>query len=216
MLEELTKRIEDIELNNELTLSADNIEEGRIKDQYYFELSVRKKEKKRNLMKFSVYEGKSPNYKPWIEMFGINRELSIENFHLKYFDSDIETKILDITGDILADGSRVFIEYQHDKDTKEELNKGVPEVCSRLGYELFKRDFTWFKDWYFSEGFHEGSQKLQGEKPIDKAHKNNHYSDIKTKVERFLKKYRDEFEGKLEKETFNRAEKVLEEIKEKQ
>ncbi|MHA1209321.1 MAG: DUF1122 family protein [Candidatus Freyarchaeota archaeon] len=40
------------------------------------------------------------------------------------------------------------------------------EWCSppSLGYKLFQLGFTWFKDWYFAEGFWEGGVKLQGEK----------------------------------------------------
>jgi hypothetical protein len=39
---------------------------------------------------------------------------------------------------------------------------------------LFRRGFTWFKDWYFPEGFMEGDQKLQAEKPIDEHASQRH------------------------------------------
>ena len=43
---------------------------------------------------------------------------------------------------------------------------GFPPALTRQGYRLLEYGFTWSKDWYFSEGGHEGGQKIQGEKPL--------------------------------------------------
>lgn len=63
---------------------------------------------------------------------------------------------------------------------------GLPTVTTRLGFELFKRDFTWFKDWYFPEGFREGSEKLQAEKPIDEEHRLFHLENIEKELEELM------------------------------
>ncbi len=206
------------EINNEcsesnFSLSMNNKKDGRIDNQYYFDLLLEKNDTKKKLMNMSIYEGKMPNYKAWIEMFSIKREVVFNDFKFIYFDSDIESKLLDIASKLLGKGSRIFIEYQHDYKTKKELNKSVPEPCSRLGYKLFKRDFTWFKDWYFSEGFHEGNQRLQGEKAIDKKHKKRQLNSIKIKVEKFLKEEKRRRESQEKEDSKKRGEKILETIK---
>lgn len=63
----------------------------------------------------------------------------------------------------------------------------MPPPVSRLGYKLFKLGFTWFKDWYFAEGFWEGRQKLQGEKPNDES-RIRQFKQIYIEVEAFLEK----------------------------
>lgn len=64
----------------------------------------------------------------------------------------------------------MFVEYEWDHVTIRELEFGIPPALSRLGYKLLVRGFTWFKDWYYPEGFMEGGRKLQAEKPTKPDH----------------------------------------------
>ncbi len=192
----------------EFSLFGRNFEEGRIREQKYFDLQLEMDGEEKRLMRISIYKGKEPYYKPWIEMFSIRNSLNFGEERFSYFDSKVEKELLDIFASHMDEGGRIFVEYQNDKISMRELSSGVPEPCSRLGYELFKRGFTWFKDWYFSEGFHEGNQKIQGEKPIDDEHKKKHLDQIKNQVEEFL-----EGEESQNEKTLKRAQKILEEIK---
>ncbi|MBS3816212.1 MAG: DUF1122 family protein [Candidatus Thermoplasmatota archaeon] len=206
MLKDLLQKLKEGVRVQDVTILGEEFREGRISSQKYFDLKLRLGEEKKKLMQVSVYYGKVPHYKPWIELFSIHPKLIFEEKTIHFFGSDIETFILNTFSDSLGDGGRIFIEYQHDKSTRERLSVGIPEPCTRLGYELFKRDFTWFKDWYFAEGFYEGGQKLQAEKAIDEEHRRKHLKRIEKEVTDLLEK--DELEEKLE----ERAYKVLDKI----
>ena len=61
-------------------------------------------------------------------------------------------------------------------------------IATRLGYQLYKRGFTWFKVWYYPEGFYEGGQKIQAEKPVSRErmlqHVKQHLEEIREFMER--------------------------------
>lgn len=212
MYEELINNLEKGIQKPYFSFYGKNFEEGRISDQEYFDLYLNKKDEEKRLMRVSIYSGKKPYYNPWVEMFSIKDVLTFHVERFEYFGSNIEDEVLDIFTSPMEEGGRIFIEYQQDKETMKELSKGVPEVCSRLGYKLFKRGFTWFKDWYFSEGFHEGNQKLQGEKPIDEGHRNNHLDHIQNQLSNFLEKFQDQKDEDVKKKVITRAASILNEI----
>lgn len=206
MYEKLIDKIKDGISDHDFILQGKNFEQGRIKDQVYFDLYLKIDEIEKRLMRISVYKGEEPYYKPWVEMFSIKDTLIFNEKRFDYFGSKAEDKLLNIFSSRMGEGGRIFIEYQHDDKTMRELSSGVPAPCTRLGYKLFNRGFTWFKDWYFSEGFHEGNQKLQGEKPIDEEHRKKHIDHIKGEVTAFLE---DKETKKEKKEIIERAQKVL-------
>ncbi|MFB3763678.1 MAG: DUF1122 family protein [Methanotrichaceae archaeon] len=131
----------------------------------------------------AIFPGRGPRYRPWIDIFCINYE---------YYDSDIENALLEAFCSALGPGEKIFIEYYCDHETSYGLAMGIPPVLSRQGYKLFNLGFTWFKDWYFSEGGHEGGQKLQGEKPLDKAARIKHLKQMKGEIQSFVDSTRDE------------------------
>ena len=67
-----------------------------------------------------------------------------------------------------------MVVYLNHIETNLGLQKGVPPPITELGYLLWNAGCTWFKDWYFSEGFREGDVKLQGEKPLNKIIQKEH------------------------------------------
>jgi len=207
LIDQLKSEIDKIDFS----ITGKNFEDGRIKDQKYFDLYLKINNEEKRLMKVSIYKGKKPYYQPWVEMFSIKDPIMFgrEKFH--YFGSKVEDELLDILTSNMEEGSRVFIEYQHDKTTMKQLSLGVPAPCSRLGYKLYNRGFTWFKDWYFPEGFHEGNQKLQAEKPIDQERRKNHLDNIKKQIAEFLSKQEDEREN-IENKVIERSKKILRDI----
>jgi len=206
MLERLIDQLKDTgHRNGEFTFHLGDTREGRLRGQVYADLYLKRKEKKR-LMRLSFYEGNEPYYKAWIELFSIRPVLRFDHLTFHYFGSEREKTLFDTIGSFLSEGGRIFVEYRSDEETKKELSKGVPEPCTRLGHEFFKRDFTWFKDWYFAEGFYEGSQKLQAEKAIDEEHRKKHLAKIEKDVARLLKK------SDVKSKVRERAQDVLDEI----
>ncbi len=126
-------------------------------------------------------------YKPWVELFGISPLLNFGNRPVKYFDSTIEDKILELFSKFLGPGGKIYVECEQDIETLFVLTRNFPIPVSRLGFKLFKNGFTWFKDWYFPEGYLEGGRKLQGEKPLDEKVKLAQIRIIKSEIRNSLK-----------------------------
>lgn len=137
-----------------------------------------------HLLCMAIFPGRRPHYRPWIELFCISERAA----GISYFDSDVEDHLMGFLCAALGPGGKVFVEYYHDRETSCGLAMGFPPAVTRQGYKLFRLGFTWFKDWYFSEGGHEGGQKLQGERPLDEAARRKHMQRIKAEVKAFLER----------------------------
>jgi hypothetical protein len=140
------------------------------------------------LLSMALYAGREPHSKPWIEMFCIY-DLIKSGKH--YFESSIEDELLRFFCQALGPGGKIYIEYYCDHETSSGLAMGFPVSATRQGYKLFRLGFTWFKDYYYSEGGHEGGQKLLGEKPLDEVSRRKHLKRIRAEIEAFLKGFDD-------------------------
>ncbi len=173
-------------------------EQGRFAEEVNLELFVSKEHEDKHLLYSKIFTGRA-YYRDWIEIFGIAKELT----GVPYFGSQVESLVLDLFSPLTG---RIFVEYFDDMETVRELSSGVPPALSRLGFELAKRGFSWFKDWYFPEGLMEGGHKLQAEKAVDSLHMARHVEKLKEELESFLLKTKDD---KL-KETVLKRFKILE------
>ncbi len=155
-------------------------EQGRFAQEINLKLFLKKGNQKQHLLYAKIFKGRA-YYRDWIEIFGLSKDILGE----PYFGSDIETEVLDLFAPLTG---RLFVEYYNDMETVRELSLGVPPSLSRLGFELGRRGFTWFKDWYFPEGLMEGGHKLQAEKPRNASHLSKHIENLKGELETFLSK----------------------------
>lgn len=162
------------------TLKIGELKEGRIVGHRYASLYVA--EHRSFLMVLGMYEGKPPYYLPWIEWFSVDPSV-LGN---KFFGSEVEKRLMGLCASELPDGGKLFVEYSEDMVTGKELSRGVPPPLTRMGFLMLQQGFTWFKDWYFPEGFNEGGQKLQGEKPLDRERRDAHMEVIRREVEGFM------------------------------
>jgi hypothetical protein len=162
------------------------------------------------LLSMALFEGREPHYKPWIELFCIYDPLKSGNH---YFDSTIEDELLRFFCQALGPGGKIYVEYYCDHETSSGLAMGFPLAVTRQGYKLFNLGFTWFKDYYYSEGGHEGGQKLLGEKPLNEVSRRKHLNHIQTEIEAFLEGFNDlGFRGPQQEHLFRarkRARKIL-------
>ncbi len=124
-----------------------------------------------------VFHGRPPHYRPWIEVFSVDPRL---------YTQPVEELTIALAYRSLPPGGRLMVEYTWDPLTLWELEHGVPPQVTRLGSLMFLHGFTWFKDWYFPEGFMEGTQKLQGEKPIDEDARRRHLREALEEIQSFL------------------------------
>src|SRR5579863_1444756 len=79
----------------------------------------------------------------------------------------LEAAIIDLMGTLIPPGGHIMIEYESPGQslTHRELLLRVPPLATHLGALMFHAGFRGaFKDWYISEGGHEGPRKLQANK----------------------------------------------------
>ena len=181
---ELKLLIKGIEINSTRIFSDKELP-GRIDGERRFELFLEQDGQREFLMFLKIFEGKRRYYRPFVEIYGINSDLS--EFPFSYFGSDVESLLMRLFSRVLSSGGKMFVTYEGDVETAWGLNIGLPPPVTRSGFILFNSGFTWFKDWYFPEGGNEGSQKLQGEKPLDQIARKKHLNGIKFDLEKFLK-----------------------------
>ena len=159
-------------------IKLERLKQGRFIEEFNLDLSLDGE----SLLTMKVFLGRKPYYGEWVEVFGIKPKLKNE---YAFFGSSIEKAVLNA---ITPYFSKVFIEYFEDKETTKELQKGVPPALSRLGSELLKRGYTYFRDWYIPEGLMEGGHKIQAEKPKNEEIKKRHIENILEEFEEFRKK----------------------------
>ncbi len=87
----------------------------------------------------------------------------------------LDQEIFHLLGECVPPGGHLMFAYEVSyesplhRETQETLMKGFPPVSTTQGELLFRAGFRLVKDWYLSEGGHEGPRKLWGEKPINEV-----------------------------------------------
>jgi hypothetical protein len=84
----------------------------------------------------------------------------------------LEAGIINLIGTLVPPGGHLMIEYESpgQNETHAGLLLRVPPAASHLGSLMFRAGFRGdFKDWYISEGGHEGPRKLQANKSPNPA-----------------------------------------------
>ncbi len=107
--------------------------------------------------------------KPWIEA-RFHPTIEINGGTMRTRDDGIEDELIAIMGEVIPPGGHLMIDYESagQEMTMAELQHGIPPAATSLGARMLAAGFIGeFKDWYFSEGGHEGPRKLQANKPPD-------------------------------------------------
>lgn len=167
-------------------LYVDTVTPGRFREENDLDLYIKNGTDKAHILYTKIFSGRKPYYKPWIELFGIDKNVSINRTSIPYINSMFEQTLLTIFASALGAGENIFVDYHNDAETKKQLTAGFPAVVTRLGSKLYRLGFTWFKDWYFPEGYMEGEQKLQAEKPLDSDSRDRHLHKMRSSVISFL------------------------------
>lgn len=90
--------------------------------------------------------------------------------------------------DVLEPGSHIMVHYLEDSETAEALTADVPAPATALGHLLWRNGCRWYKDWYFTEGWMEGDQKLQGNLPVSAEHRHQQETRWADQLAAFLEK----------------------------
>jgi hypothetical protein len=103
----------------------------------------------------------------------------------------LEEGIIALLGRLIPPGGHLMIDYENpgQEETFAELALRVPPAASHLGSIMFRAGFRGlFKDWYFSEGGHEGPRKLQANRPPDRAAARRALATHRRELSAFLKR----------------------------
>ncbi len=110
---------------------------------------------------------------PWFELRVYPSVVMADGSQLDARALGLEAGLIDRIGELIPPGGHLMIEYESpgQSETHAELLLRVPPTASHLGSLMYHAGFRGaFKDWYISEGGHEGPRKLQANKsPTPKA-----------------------------------------------
>jgi hypothetical protein len=207
----LLASIEGRELNG-YTLHINSISRGRFIEETNFELYLKTLEGEISVnpvVKGKYFSGRGDFYKPWLE---ISYDKLVKFSSSKIVDiseSGLDEKMFRYLSALLHPGAHIMVVYLNHEETRKGLEQGVPAPATPIGYLLWKSGFTWFKDWYFAEGFWEGDVKLQGNKPLNEEIRREDLLEIGKELNRFLGEGRG---GKIFLDARKRAEEVLKQI----
>ena len=141
----------------------------------------------------AIVSGGGRGVKQWVEC-RIFPQVEFGNGHVvNTRELGFEAAVIARLGQLISRGGHLMVDYDSggQDQTLAELVRQVPPPASYLGELMFRAGFRGqFKDWYFSEGGHEGPRKLQANKSPDPAAEraalHDHLQNLKQFVRRRL------------------------------
>ena len=119
-----------------------------------------------------LVSGGGRGVKPWFECRFYPQVTMADDTTLDARECGLEAALIDRLGELVPDGGHLMVEYESPGQsmTHAELLLRVPPAATHLGALMFHAGFRGaFKDWYISEGGHEGPRKLQANKSPNAA-----------------------------------------------
>jgi len=131
--------------------------------------------------------------------------------------SSLARKLFKNLGNIIPPGGHLMVSYEGEQiihtSTAKSLNMGIPPVATALGFLIFQGGFQLIKDWYLSEGGHEGPRKLWGEKAPDDTWAKTFYEKTALQIHKYLERIENLAHKELQESAFQRSKEILEIIK---
>jgi hypothetical protein len=119
-----------------------------------------------------IVSGGGRGVMPWFEG-RINPQVQLAGgAQLDARTAGLESALIELIGTLVPAGGHLMLEYESpgQTETHRELLLRVPPAATYLGSLMFLAGFRGhFKDWYISEGGHEGPRKLQANKSPNAA-----------------------------------------------
>ena len=119
-----------------------------------------------------IASGGGRGVKPWLECRLLSTVEFADRNAVNARSMGLEAEIVEVLSGLIPPGGHLMLDYEHpgQEETFAELTLGVPPTATYLGSLMFRAGCRGeFKDWYFSEGGHEGPRKLQANKSPDAA-----------------------------------------------
>lgn len=164
--------------------------EGRFSEEDNFRVTVRPN---RNASRGEVlvtgkfFRGRG-HYSSWFEISHRRIVTFSEGEKVDFRETGGEAELLQLFVGALSAGDHIMVAYSDHSETRRALEIGVPPEATPIGHYMFLGGCTWFKDWYIAEGFAEGDQKLQGERPATADRLETHRETLLERCRDFLEK----------------------------
>ncbi len=165
--------------------------------------------------------GGKDGVKPWMDLeyyeelcFSAEKE---KKDSLILSSNGLDRKLFKYLGNIIPPGGHLMVSYEGEQiihtNTAKSLSVGIPPAATPLGFLIFQGGFELIKDWYLSEGGHEGPRKLWGEKAPDDAWANTFYKKTAQQIFQFLEITQNLSHKELREPAVLRSKEILEIIK---
>jgi hypothetical protein len=129
----------------------------------------------------------------------------------------LDRKLFMNLGNIIPPGGHLMVSYDGEQiihsNTAKSLSIGIPPAATPLGFLIFHGGFELIKDWYLSEGGHEGPRKLWGEKAPDHTWAKTFYEKAAQQLHQFLEAENNLAHKELQEPAIKRSKEILEIIK---
>ncbi|NIM59649.1 MAG: DUF1122 domain-containing protein [Candidatus Aminicenantes bacterium] len=131
--------------------------------------------------------------------------------------NSLDRKLFKYLGNIIPSGGHLMVSYEGGQlihtNTIRSLSMSIPPAATSLGFLIFQGGFQLIKDWYLSEGGHEGPRKLWGEKAPDDIWAETFYKKTAQQIFQFLEIKQNLAHEELLEPAVKRSKEVLEIIK---
>jgi hypothetical protein len=131
--------------------------------------------------------------------------------------NSLDRKLFKYLGNIIPPGGHLMVSYEGKQlihtHTIKSLSIGIPPAATSLGFLIFQGGFQLIKDWYLSEGGHEGPRKLWGEKAPDDIWAKSFYKKTAQQIFQFLERKQNLAHEELLEPAIQRSKEILEMIK---
>ncbi len=129
----------------------------------------------------------------------------------------LDRKLFRYLGNIIAPGGHLMVSYEGEQmihsTTIKSLSMGIPPAATSLGFLIFQGGFQLIKDWYLSEGGHEGPRKLWGEKVPDDTWAQTFCKNTAQQIFKFLERQQNLAHEEFLEPAIQRSKEILEIIK---
>lgn len=194
---------------------AKSIGTGEFKEERRLELYFRRENDESRLLRATIFPGRPEFFRPWVEITNIQNRMLINRKTVVFPDSDLEIMLHQLVVRSMTQGGKIFVEYEHDIETRHALEIGVPAPATRIGHILFLSGVTGFRDGLHPDNRTRGCRKLQGEKAGNGGALRRHISAMDTQLKSFLQSRSPCRSGDVIDRASRRAKAIIEIINEK-
>ncbi len=198
------------------TMTLSGLKTGRTGRESYFNLFLARggEASRKPVVQGLFFAGRGEYIRAWLEFRYDPRVVFGEDMESDLEEEGLTGALFSALGELIPPGGSMMAIYgaeEHPlfRETEMGLKRGFPPPATPLGRYLWDVGLRWFKDWYFPEGWLEGSMKLQATRPLDEAVRSQREERAREELVAFMERLRGGTVSELERKALARAEAIL-------